>query len=102
MEPEEEALGNYGSSCNYPSVFIQVMPPPRERNKAPQAEGLVPLAGVGERAWFRSNRDRYAELYVVTRNHTLTLQANVPTGGTAESMKPRVVNLAKALIAKLP
>ena len=26
MEPEEEAIGASGSSCNYPSVFIQVLP----------------------------------------------------------------------------
>jgi hypothetical protein len=101
MEPEEEAIGNYGSSCNYPSVFIQILPAARNKSQPPQAEGLAPIGGVGEAAWFRNNRDRYAELWVHAANHTVTLQANVGTGETIESVKPKVVNLAKALIAKL-
>lgn len=102
MEPEEEPIGTYGSSCNYPSVFIQILPPARNKNEPPQAEGLQPISGVGAPAFFRNNRDRYAELWVNADKYTVTLQASVPTGGTIESVKPNVVNLAKALLAKLP
>jgi hypothetical protein len=38
-------------------------------------------------------------LYVRVGTHTLTLQANAD--GNIESIKPRVVDLAQALIAKL-
>jgi hypothetical protein len=102
MEPEEEAVGDYGTACEYPSVRIQILPPARNKNQPPAAEGLAPIGGVGAPAFFRNNRDRYAELWVNADKATVTLQASVPTGGTVESVKPNVVNLAKALIAKLP
>ena len=40
-----------------------------------------------------------AELYVRAGKHLVTLQANVD--GHVESVRPGVVNLAKALVAKL-
>jgi hypothetical protein len=37
-----------------------------------------------------------------TSKHRVDLQVNVPTGRTAEAIKPDVVALANAIIAKLP
>ena len=99
MEPEEEAIGTSGSSCNYPSVFIQVLPRGKMAGPPSQNGGYEPISGIGEEAYFRNNRNRYAELYVRVGNHTLTLQASAD--GNIEAVKPRVVNLAHALIAKL-
>ncbi len=61
-----------------------------------------PVSGAGDGGYFRSNRDRYAELTVWTSKHSLDLQVSVPTGRTAESIKADVVGLANAILAKLP
>jgi hypothetical protein len=60
-----------------------------------------PLPGAGEAAFFRSNHDRYAELAVYSATHYLMLQVSVPTGKTAEAIKPDTVKLANAIIATL-
>ena len=102
MKPEEEPIGTSGSSCNYPSVHIQVLPfTDRFLETARKKGGLETVAGVGDEAYFHNNRDRYAELYVRVGRHMLTLQANVPNDGKIESVKPGVLSLAKALVAKL-
>jgi hypothetical protein len=62
---------------------------------------MQPIAGAGEAAYFRNNRDKYAELMVWTATHYFTLQVNVPTGKTAETIRPDTIALANAVIAKL-
>ena len=100
MPPEEEAVGAAGSSCNYPSVFIQVFPVGRLVRGQPSTEpGWQPVAGIGDEAWFRPNGTDYAELYVKTATHTLTIQANAD--GKVDAVKPGTLSLAKALLAKL-
>jgi len=100
MQPEEEPVGAAGSSCNYPSVFIQVFPAARLVRGRPSTEpGWQPIDGIGDEAWFRANRTEYAELYVKTATHTLTVQANA--NGNVEAVKPGAISLAKALLAKL-
>jgi hypothetical protein len=100
-EPEEEPVGTNGSACEYPSVRIQILPPARYKDKPP-VEEWERVSGVGAPAFFHNNRDRYAELWVNADKATVTLQASVPTGGTIASVKPKVVDLARAVIAKLP
>ena len=39
---------------------------------------------------------------VWTSKHSLDLQVSVPKGRTAEALKPELVALANAIIAKLP
>jgi hypothetical protein len=56
MEPEEEAIGPSGSSCNYPSVFIQVLPGTKTAGPPSQNGGYEAIAGVGDEAYFRNNR----------------------------------------------
>ena len=97
MAPEEEAVGTAGSSCTYPSVRIQVLG--KGKPGPPSSTGYAPVSGVGEEAYFRNNRNRYAELLVRVGNYTVTLQADAD--GNIETVKPRVVSLAQALIAKL-
>ena len=100
MAVEEEAIGKYGSSCNYPSVFIQVLPFSQGTiDSARKNGGLEPIREVGDEAYFHNNRNRYAELYVKVGTHLLTLQANVD--GKIESVKPGVLNLGKVLADKL-
>lgn len=100
MPIEEEAVGASGSSCNYPSVFIQVLPfSPRTIELARQKGGLETVGGVGDEAYFYNNGDRYAELYVRVGQYLLTVQANA--NETVDDVKPGAVNLAKALVVKL-
>lgn len=97
---EEEPIGNYGSSCNYPSVFIQVLPFSQSTiDSARKRGGLETISGVGDEAYLYNNADLYAELYVKAGKYLLTLQADMD--GNIESVKPGVLNLAKALVEKL-
>lgn len=100
MAVEEEPIGQDGSSCNYPSVFIQVLPFSQKIiDLVGKKGGLERISGVGEEAYFHNNKDRYAELYVKTGKHLLTLQANVQ--GKIEAVKPGVLSLAKLLSDRL-
>src|SRR5687768_705818 len=75
--PEEEAIGTSGSSCNYPSVMIQVLPFSQGMiDAAKKKGGLETVSGIGEEAYFHNNLNRYAELYVKSGKYLLTLQSN--------------------------
>ena len=100
IKPEEEAMGGSASACEWGIVRLQLYPGAKQ-NRTPPAKDLQPLSGVGEAAYFRNNRNQYAELAVWTATHYFTLQVSVPTGKTAEGIKPNTVALANAIIAKL-
>lgn len=97
---EEEAIGTTGSSCEYPSVGIQVLPSSsRIIEIAREKGGLEKVSGIGSEAYFHSNPNGYAELYVRTSRHILTIQASADGG--VSKVKPGVLSLAKALVSKL-
>lgn len=97
---EEEAVGSYGSSCNYPSVLVQVMPFSQGMiDVARKKGGLETVSGVGDEAYFYNNANEYAELYVRAGKQLLTLQANLD--GNLAAVKPGVLALAKVFVAKL-
>jgi hypothetical protein len=98
---EEEAIGTSGTACEYGVVRLQLFPG-RGGKRTMSAKDLQPVSGAGEGGYFRNNRDRYAELMVWTSKHSLDLQVSVPSGRTAEAIKPDVIALANAIIAKLP
>ena len=98
--PEEEAIGTWGSSCNYPSVMIQVLPSSsRMIEEAKKKGGLEPVSGIGEEAYFHNNLNRYAELYVKNGKYLMTLQSS--WDGKDPTVKSGTLSLAKALLAKL-
>jgi hypothetical protein len=101
LPPNEEALGTSGTACNYGSVRLQLFPG-RGGKPSVSAKDLQPITGAGDGGLFRSNRDRYAELMVWTSKYRVDLQVSVPSGRTAEAIKPDVVALARAILAKLP
>lgn len=101
IPPEEEALGTSGTACEYGAVRLQLFPG-RGGKRTFSAKDLQPISGVGEGGYFRNNRNTYAELMVWTAKHSLDLQVGVPSGRTAEAIRPDVVALANAIIAKLP
>lgn len=100
--PEEEAIGTHGSSCSDGGVLVQINPFLRhdDLRKSPGKE-WQPISGVGDTAFFRNNRNSWAELMVWTAGHHFTIQLDVPDGASAESVKPNVTGLATALIARL-
>ena len=95
IPPQEEALGTSGTACEFGAVRLQLFPG-RGGKRTVFAKDLQPISGAGEGGYFRSNRDRYAELMVWTAKHSLDLQVSVPSGRTAESIKADVVTLAAA------
>jgi len=101
IPPEEEVMGTQGTACEHGSVRLQLFPG-RGGKGSMTGDGLQPISGPGWNGFFRSNRNSYAELAVWTAKHSFTLQISVPTGGTAEAMRPNVVALANTIIAKLP
>jgi hypothetical protein len=102
MPPEEEALGTYGSSCNYPGVLIQVIPFHQSTiDAARKRGGIESVPGVGDEAHLYNNPAGYAELYVKVGSRLLTLQRSIGMGQTVADVRPGTVALANALVAKL-
>jgi len=100
--PVEEALGTYGSSCNYAGVLIQVIPyRPSIIDAAKKRGRLSAVAGVGDEAHLYDNPAGYAELYVKVDRRLLILQRDVPIGKTVADVRPGTIALAKALLPKL-
>jgi len=107
MPPEEEPVGR-GTSCNYPSIHVQIDPfdwttIDSVRAKNPAQFETVP--GIGDAAFVRANKAasslEFAELYARVGPHILTIQMDVPDGQSTASVKPGLVALAKAYVAKL-
>ena len=101
LPPSEEELGTSGTACDYGGVRLQLFPG-RGGKPTVSAKGLQPVSGAGDGGLFRSNRDRYAELMVWTSKYRVDLQVSVPSGSTAEAIKPDVLALANAILKKLP
>ena len=102
FKPEEEPVGVNGTYCEHGNIGLQVNPfaRPDDLRKSP-AKDWQPMTDVGDAAFFRNNRNAYAELMVWTGPHHFTIQLGVPTGGTVESIRPKAIGLAHAIIAKL-
>lgn len=100
---EEEAIGTSGSSCNYPTAFIQVMAFHRRFIDDIRKAGILlePVSGVGDEAYVRNNRDNYAELVAKVGPHSLTVQLSIERNKTFESTRPSLIAIGKAYAAKL-
>ena len=104
MKPSEDSLGPNGSACSYAGITLQVNPFTAERLQAlarKEAATWVPVPDVGTRAYLFDNQGEYAELYATTGTQVFTIQMDVPAGGTVAGMTPNVLELAKAIAAKL-
>lgn len=101
VPPMEDALGASGSACSYGGITLQIDPFMPSRLKALRGKDWIPVAGVGDAAYFVDNKGRWAELYAGAGRRVVTIQMDVPTGRTAASIQPNVVALAKAILAKL-
>jgi hypothetical protein len=107
LPPEEAPVGR-GSSCNYPSLHVQIDPfdwTTIESNRARNSAQFEAVPGVGDAAFLRANKAaaslEFAELYARVGTHVLTIQMDVPDGKSTASVKPGLVALAKAYVARL-
>ena len=99
IPPEEETTSS-SSACEWGIVRLQLYSArPGATHTAPK--DFQPLPGVGDAAFFRNNPNGYAELLVWSGANHFTLQVSVPTGSTAEAIKPKTVELANAIIKRL-
>lgn len=97
---EEEAIGTTGSSCNYPTVDVQLLPwSPHVVETLKKSGNVETAAGIGDAAWIRNNRGEYAEIFVKVGERLLTLQASIDGG--FEEAKPKLVALAREYVGKL-
>jgi hypothetical protein len=104
IPPAEESMGAIGSACEYGDIRLQIdpFPPARvEELRKQQGKDWTPVPNVGDKAYFRDNRGRFAELIVAVGAHTFTVQMGVPLGGTADAIKPNVITVANAIVPKL-
>ena len=91
-----------GSACVYPSVQIYVDQYSAAKIEAARKNGpLIPVAGVGDEAFVQQKGKYWAELYVKVGDRLLHIEKDIPADGTFESVKPSMIALAKALVAKL-
>jgi hypothetical protein len=100
LTPMEEAVGARGSSCGYGTIELQVDAFANDRI-TDVFKGWEPVSGVGDRAYFRNNSNRFAEIVVVSGSHNMTIQLDVPDGKTGEARKPDVIALAKEILPNL-
>jgi hypothetical protein len=101
IPPEEESMGGSNTACENGAVRLQLYPG-RGGKGTVTGKDFQPISGPGWSGYFRDNRGNYAELLVWTAKHSFTLQVSLPSGRSAESLKPDVVALANTIIAKLP
>ena len=100
LKPEEEPIGTIGSYCDYGTLGLQVNPFGVTKPSSPGKEWL-PVAGVGDGAYFRDNQGRWAEMIVWSGRHHFTLQYSIHAGKSADAMKPLLSEFAAAIIPKL-
>ena len=101
MKIEEEAVAG-GSSCSYPTATVQVLQFRQGTIDALSKQyKLEAVAGVGDAAWLRNNRDMFAELMAKVGPHLLTVQTSIDRGQTFETSKPELLALGRAFAAKL-
>jgi len=100
--PTETPAGLNGSYCDYGSIGLQIDPfsGADQMRKSPP-KSWMPVSGVGDAAYINNVSDVFAELMAWSGSHHFAIQMEVPAGGTAEALKPNLIQLANLIIPKL-
>lgn len=102
---EEDRMAN-GSGCEYPSVRVQVLSTSPDHWKrwvdTVKNPTVERVAGVGEEAYIRDNKGRFAEFYAKRGRYLVSLQKSLKDGETTQTSKSQLTALANAVLAKLP
>ena len=86
----------------YPTAQVQVEPyNPQIIDKARRTAQLDPVAGIGNEAWIRNNRNLFAVIYAKVGAHLLTVEMEIPVGKKFETTKQTAIEIAEAFAAKL-
>ena len=100
MPITEEPIGASGSSCNYPTADIQVLPFTQSfLDSMRKAGAKESIPGLGDEAYFRNNNNLYAEIVVKVGQRLLTIQADADDN--VDAAKPKVIALAREIVPKL-
>ena len=100
MPITEEPIGASGSSCNYPTADIQILPFTQSFLDSMRKSGATEsIPGLGDEAYFRNNNNLYAEIVVKVGQRLLTIQADADDD--IDATKPKVISLARAIVPKL-
>ena len=102
--PHEEEVVGKGTACSAADIMLQIDVFTPEAidgiaKKAPTE--WTSLAGIGDAAYFRNNKNNYAEILGRVGARTFTIQLGVPFQSSVEKVKPNAVTLAKEIAAKL-
>jgi hypothetical protein len=90
------------SLCVYPTAQVQVEPYSQQIiDSARKSAPLDPVAGIGNEAYIRNNRDLFAVIYAKVGPHLLTVEMEIPAGKKFDTAKPTAIEIAKAFAAKL-
>jgi hypothetical protein len=106
VAPREDPLPPNGSACKYMGATIQVDPFTagrlEELRKVSGKEWTV-VPNVGDAAYFhdRSKEAPYGEVYARAGAHVVTVQMSIDPQRPVETVRPKAVALAKALVEKL-
>ena len=101
-EKETEMPLGSGSACVYPSVQIYVDKYSASRIESARKDGaLIPAPGIGDEAFLQQKGKYWAELYIKAGDRLVLVEKEIPADGTFESVKPPMIALGKALVAKL-
>ena len=95
-------MGVNGSQCDIGGLILQIDPfaGADQMRKSPRKD-WVPVSGAGETAYFHAVQNFVAELIVWSGPRHFGILMDVPAGGTAEQIKPKLIELANAIIPKL-
>jgi hypothetical protein len=103
-KPQEVSLGGSRRGCQWGDVMVQVDPHPAARlgelSKS-DPKNWESISGVGDAAYFHNVQDAMAEMFVRVGPRTLGILIDVPVGSKAAAVKPKLVELAQAIVPKL-
>jgi hypothetical protein len=108
LKPAEDPLGQSGSECQYGDVGVQLDPftPERlEQLAKQQGAKWTSISGVGDRAYLYDDKlrsTRTVNLFIVSGAHVVTIQfGSDDLKEPIDSIKPRLTELATAMLARL-
>lgn len=106
-DAEGMTIAKNASVCHHGLLTLVLEPAarPDQTRKDMRARTTIykdhePVAGVGDEAFFHSN-SQYAYLYVWSGSHHFAIEMGKDFGGDAKTLKPNVIELARAIVAKL-
>ena len=103
LPPQEEAVGK-GSMCSHADITLQIdvfAPAGIDGIYKSANKEWSPVPGVGDAAYFRNNKNTYAEVMGRVGSRTYTIQLGVPFQSSVEKVKPNAITLANAIVEKL-